>query len=88
MAVESIDKKANVSPAPAAASAPAPAQSAPAQSTPPPAKSGDSDRDSREPRRPPVDLCWPPPFHPSLAGIAQIRPYCYHLRRFGGPDAE
>jgi hypothetical protein len=84
MAVDSIEAKAKVS-----NPALAPADKTPPADKPAPgADKPDSDRDTREPPRPKVDLCWPPPIAYGLPGIAQIRPMCYHLRRFGGPDAE
>jgi hypothetical protein len=78
MPVEHIATKVPVS----QAAAPA-VEAPPAQATKSP-----EDNDRTEPSRPKADLCWPPPFHPALAGISQIRPICRSLQRFGGRDAK
>lgn len=83
MAVETIDTK-------PVSAAPAPAREAPPAQSDKPAPPVDTkdDKDTTERPRPRVDPCWPPPFHSALAGIAQLRPICYSLQRFGGRDAK
>ncbi len=74
MADSAVDKV-NVSPPAPAAGAPSAAQRPAAERVTRPSAPA-AQRDMIEARRPRPDPCWPPPFHPALLGIAQIRPIC------------